>query len=348
MPSAMHDRVKTFLSDAKDRSASDIHICAGAPVMYRVGKKLVRASHGTLPAEMTKEMAYSLLTPEQIAEFERTNDFDLMLADENGRYRVNIAMNNGSVGAVIRILPEEPRTIDALRLPPVVRELTQRTKGLILITGSTCQGKTTTMSAMIAEINATARKHIVTIEDPIEVVHVNKMGIVRQREVGRDTQSFHAALRAALRQDPDVLAIGEMRDYETIRIALTAAETGVLVISTLHIISIDKLIERILSYAPPDEEGHVRNLLADCLQGIIHQELVPTTDGGKRVACEILVANDAVRNIIRRRGTHLLRNVIATGGKQGMVMMAQSIAGLQEEGVVDIEVADGVLANYMK
>ena len=342
------ERMKTFLMDAKSRKASDIHICAGAPVMYRVGKKLIRASHGALTPDLAQELCYSLLTEPQLEEFKKTFDYDLMLADDDGRYRVNISVNNGCVGSVIRLLPEEPKTIDGLRLPIVVRELSHRTKGLVLITGSTCQGKTTTMSAMIAEINATERKHIVTIEDPIEVVHVNKQGIVRQREVGKDTQSFHSALRAALRQDPDVLAIGEMRDYETIRIALTAAETGMLVVSTLHIISIDKLIDRLLSYAPAEEEGHVRNLLADCLQGIIHQELVPALDGGKRVACEILVATDATRNIIRKRGTNMLRNVLATGTKYGMVTMSQSIEALLNENAITPEVAEGIMANYTK
>lgn len=344
----INERMSSFLKDAKERRASDIHIIAGAPVMYRIGKKLHRATQGALTPELSKELSLSLLTDEQAEEFLKTRDFDIMLADEEGRYRVNISVNNGHVGAVIRVLPEDPKTLDQLMLPPIVRELCNRSKGLILITGSTCQGKTTTMSAMIAEINATQRKHIVTIEDPVEVLHTNKQGIVRQREVGRDTASFHAALRAALRQDPDVLAIGEMRDYETIRIALTAAETGVLVISTLHIISIDKLIQRLLSYVPAEEEPHIRNLLADCLQGVVHQELLPTIDRGKRVAAEILVSSDACRNIIRRRDTHMLRNLISTGQKQGMVAMAQSIGQLLEIGVISPDVADNILGIYAK
>jgi twitching motility protein PilT len=341
-------QMSKFLHDAKERKASDIHIIAGAPVMYRVGKKLVRASQGALTPELSRELSVSMLNEDQIREFDKTHDYDLMLADEVGRYRINISVNNGCVGSVIRILPEEPKTIDALLLPPIIKELAHRTKGLILITGSTCQGKTTTMSAMIAEVNATQRKHIVTIEDPIEVVHTNKQGIVRQREIGRDTKDFHAALRAALRQDPDVLAIGEMRDYETIRIALTAAETGELVLSTLQIISIDKLIQRLLSYVPPEEEAHLRNLLADTILGVIHQELVPTVDKGKRVACEVLLATDATRNIIRKRETHMLRNSIVTGSKHGMIAMAQSIGQLLEEGVIATEVADSILGIYAK
>jgi len=340
------DEIRSFITEGKDRNATDIHICADTPVMFRIDGKLRRATRKDIPPEMTRKLCYSLLTDEQIEQFEQTGDLDLMLGDEHGRYRINIALNNGAVGAVIRLLPEKPWRLDVLGLPPIVRELTTRSKGLVLLTGSTGQGKTTTMAAMIDLINRTQRKHIVTIEDPIEAVHENIKGIVRQREVGKDTQSFHAALRAALRQDPDVIAIGEMRDYETIRIALTAAETGVLVMSTLHVISIDKIIERLLSYVPPEEEGHIRNLLADCLEGIIHQELLPTKDRNKRVACEILISSTAVRNIIRRRGTYLLRSVIQTGTKQGMVSMTQSIGALLEEGAIEPDVAEAVLYNY--
>jgi len=216
----------------------------------------------------------------------------------------------------------------------------------VLITGSTSQGKTTTMASMIDEINTTSEKHIVTIEDPIEYVHTNKTGVVRQREVGRDTQSFNTGLRAALRQDPDVIAIGEMRDYETIRIALTAAETGVLVLSTLHVISIDKIIERLLSYAPATDEGQLRFLLAESLQGMVHQELLPTVDGGRRVACEILVVTSAARNIIRRKGGYFLRSIIETGKKHGMITMAESVNTLLEGGTISEGIAKSVLANY--
>ena len=340
------EEIKKFISDAKARNASDVHICANTPVMYRIGRKLTRASHGAIPPDMTKELCYSLLSPEMIAEFERNHDVDFMLADEEGRYRVNISRNNGCVGAVIRLLSERPWSLADVKLPPVVKELTRHTKGLILITGSPAQGKTTTMSAIIDDVNHRERKHIVTIEDPIEAVHANDKSVIRQREIGKDTTSFPRALRAALRQDPDIVAVGEMRDYETIRIALTAAATGVLVLSTLHVISIDKIIERMISYSPPEEEGHIRNLLADSLQGIVHQELLPTVDKRKRVAAEILLATDAVRNIIRRRGTFMLRSVIQTGTKLGMCTMAQSVGALLDEGVIAPEVADAVLYNY--
>jgi len=337
---------KQLLEHAKAQQATDIHVCAGAPIMFRVGGKLVPITKEKLTAEQSREISLELLTEEQRAQFEKNLDYDLMLADGAGRYRINIGYFNGEVGSTIRILPTRPMAIDELLLPDIVKDLAQRTKGLVLITGSTSQGKTTTMTSMIDHINATSEKHIVTIEDPIEYVHTNKAGIVRQREIGKDTRSFHSGLRAALRQDPDVIAIGEMRDYETIKIALTAAETGVLVFSTLHVISIDKIIERLLSYATATDEGQLRFLLAESLQGMIHQELIPTVDGGQRVACEVLVVTNAARNIIRRKGGFFLRSVIETGKKLGMVTMSESVNTLLQAGTISEGVAKAVSSNY--
>jgi twitching motility protein PilT len=338
--------IKKLTDLAREKKATDIHICAGAPVLLRIGRDLIPASEGIVTPEVSERMAISLLSPSQEEAFRKELDYDLMVQDEQSRYRVNICANDGFIGTVIRILPDQARSIDELHLPPVVKTLSRKTKGLVLITGSTSQGKSATMSGMIDEINTNFRRHVVTIEDPIETLHLNKLGIVRQREVGRDTKSFHSGLRAALRQDPDVIAVGEMRDYETIRIALTAAETGVLVLSTLHIISIDKMIERLLSYAPADDTGHLRHLLADALQGVIHQELLPALDGGKRVACEVLMAVDAARNIIRRGEAFMLRNIIHTGSRYGMIAMRQSVAELLEKGDISQEVAERVLVNY--
>jgi len=337
---------KQLLEHAKAQQATDIHVCAGAPILFRVGGKLVPITKEKLTAEQSREISLALLTAEQKKRFETNLDYDLMLADGAGRYRINVGYFNGSVGSTIRILPTRPRTIDELFLPDVVKDLAKRTKGLVLITGSTSQGKTTTMAAIIDEINSTCEKHVVTIEDPIEYVHTNKAGVVRQREVGRDTQSFYTGLRAALRQDPDVIAIGEMRDYETIKIALAAAETGVLVLSTLHVISLDKIIERLLSYAPASDEGQLRFLLAESLQGMIHQELIPTVDGGQRVACEVLVVTSAAKNIIRRKGGFFLRSVIETGKKHGMMTMTESINALLEARTISEGIARRVLASY--
>jgi twitching motility protein PilT len=341
------DQVRKLLADAKAKNATDIHICAGSPVLYRVGRDLVPATDQVLSPEWSRKLALGLFEDEEkIKIFERDRDADSMVAIDGGRFRVNISFNDGAVGAVVRILPETPKTLDELRLPSIVRYFAHRMKGLVLITGSTSQGKTTTMSAMIDEINTHYRKHIITIEDPIEYIHVNKKSIVRQREVGRDTRSFRNGLRAALRQDPDVIAIGEMRDYESIQIALTAAETGVLVFSTLHIISVDKMIERLLSYAPAEEEMHVRYLMADALLGVVHQELLPSSGEGKRVACEVLNVTDAARNLLRKKGNYVLRNVIATGAQKGMITMRQSIEQLLEEGAITHDVAAGVLNDY--
>jgi twitching motility protein PilT len=231
-------------------------------------------------------------------------------------------------------------------VPDVIKDLAAATKGLVLLTGSASQGKTTTMTAIIDEINTNHARHVITIEDPIEYLHTNKKGLVRQRQAGRDTKDFHTGLRAALRQNPDVISIGEMRDFETIKIALTAAETGCLVLSTLHIMSIDKIIERLLSFTPTEDEGHIRYVLADTLVGVIHQELVPARDGGKRVACEVLIVNQATKHIIRNRGTFFLRNVITTGKKFGMISMQNSLQKLVDEGAITPETMNDVMVNY--
>ena len=339
---------KKLLEYAKSQNATDIHICAGSPISFRIGGKLNPIRKKKLTPEQSKSLSLELLTEEQKAEFEENLDFDLMWADGDARYRINIGYFNGSVGATIRILAGQPKTPAELFLPDIVEHLTHRKKGLVLITGSTSVGKTTTMASMIDAINRSSKKHIITIEDPIEYIHENKKGMVRQREVGRDTKTFATGLRAALRQDPDVIAIGEMRDYETIKIALTAAETGILVLSTLHVISIEKIIERLLSYTPEGGEGIFRFLLAECLQGIIHQELVPKIGGGQRVACEILVATPGARNIIRRKGDFHLRTVISTGRKYGMCAMSESVQALLDEGVITEDTAKSVLINYSR
>ena len=336
-----------ILKVARDQRASDIHIVSGAPVLLRIDGELVPTTREPLSTAEAKRLAYGLLTPEQVEEFEHRLDIDLMKADaERHRYRVNVSYNDGAVGAVIRLLAADPLPLEKLHLPELVAKLCSARKGLILITGSTSQGKTTTLAGMIDAINRHSRKHVITIEDPIEYVHANKRSVIRQREIGKDTRSFNAGLRAALRQDPDVIAIGEMRDYETIKIALTAAETGVLVLSTLHIISIDKIVERLLAYAPDGGDGHMRALLAEALLAVIHQELLPTTSGGKRAACETLFATDAVRNVLRKRGTFHLRNQIATGQKYGMQMMKTSVDLLRDQHIITDEVYAQVMEYY--
>ena len=325
---------------------SDIHVAAGAPVMFRMAKRLVPVTAESLTSAQAERLSLELLSEYQRGILRDRRDFDLMAVDEFGRYRVNVGYFDGELGTVIRILSQRPKSLADLRLPEIIRQFTYATKGLILITGSASQGKTTTLTGMIDEINGREARHIITIEDPIEYQHPKRKGLVRQRQIGMDTQDFSTGLRAALRQNPDVITIGEMRDYETIKIALTAAETGCLVISTLHILSIDKIIERLLSFAPAEDEGFIRYVLADTLVGVVHQELVPTIDGGKRVACEVLVCTPATRNIIRNRGTFFLRSVISTGRRYGMVPMQSSVQQLLEEGQITQETATNVMANY--
>ncbi len=338
--------IHEILKHGRAHRVSDIHIAPGAPVYFRIARKLVPATGKPLTSKQSERISLELLNESQRQQFQAARDFDFMAIDDYGRYRVNVGSFDGDVGTVIRILAQRPKTLEELKVPPVIRTLASATKGLVLLTGSASQGKTTTMTAIIDMINSTQARHVITIEDPIEYLHTNKKGLVRQRQIGSDTKDFHSGLRAALRQNPDVISIGEMRDFETIKIALTAAETGCLVLSTLHIMSIDKILERLLSFAPAEDEGHIRYVLADTLVGVIHQELVPARDGGKRVACEILTVNQATKHIIRNRGTFFLRNVISTGRKFGMVSMQTSLQNLVDEGAITAETMADVMVNY--
>jgi twitching motility protein PilT len=336
-----------ILAEARARKATDVHIMAGAPVNFRVGGALQPLSAEVLTASGSRHLACALLSEHQIAQLDEQLDLDFMVTDaDHLRYRVNVGYFNGSTGATIRLLPGKPMPLEDLGLPPIVGQLATRGKGLILITGSTSQGKTTTMASLIDAINRTSHKHIVTIEDPIEVVHENKRSLVRQREVGRDTKTFASGLRAALRQDPDELMIGEKRDAETIETALRAAEVGVLVISTLHIVSIEKLIDRLLTHMPPGREQMVRAMIAEVLQAVIHQELLPTVDGGKRVACEILVATRAVRSHLRAGTDVQLRSALMSGREVGMQTMNSALEQLLVEEVISEGVYHDVLKNY--
>ncbi len=340
-------KIQNLLTLARSQGATDLHIISGASVLMRLDGKLAPVSSNKITPEIAKELCYSLLSQEQINNFEKSLDLDFMrVDDENNRYRINFSHNDGNIGAVFRFLPKAPMSIYEIQLPEFVENIFTARKGLVLITGSTSQGKTSTMASIVNEINRNSRKHIITIEDPIEYVIENKKSIIRQREVGKDTKTFLTGLRAALRQDPDIIVVGEMRDYETIKIALTAAETGILVLSTLHIISIDKIIERFLSYAPDGSDGHMRSLLAESLFCVIHQELLPTVDGGKRVACELLVANAAVRHVIRNRSSFHLRNQMQTGKKFGMQTMKQSLDKLHEERVISELIYEETIKNY--
>ena len=336
-----------ILDEARESNATDVHIMAHSAILFRIDGELQPYSDEVLSASLARHLACGLLSQDQVVALDENLDIDFMCVDtDQQRYRVNVGLFNGATGATIRLLPNKPIPLEELKLPWVVEEMTRRGKGLILVTGSTSQGKTTTMASMVDAINRHSRKHIITIEDPIEYVHVNNQSLVRQREVGRDTKTFASGLRAALRQDPDVLLVGEMRDYDTIETALRAAETGVLVLSTLHIVSVEKLMDRLLSFVPHGREPMIRAMTSESLQCVIHQELLPTIDGGKRVACEVLVGTRAVKNQIRT-GTDLqLRTTMMSGREVGMTTMSNSLDGLLAEGVITEGVYQNVLKDY--
>ena len=339
--------LKGLLLLAREMQATDLHILAGSPVYARVDGALRAITDSPLTASTARHLAFAMLSERQRATFDETLDVDLMCVDDDQhRYRLNVGYANGTIGAVVRLLPRIPLPLEQLKLPPLVEAMTHRGKGLVLITGSTSQGKTTTMASMVDAINQHSRKHIVTIEDPIEYVHPQGQSLIRQREVGRDTATFTSGLRAALRQDPDVVLIGEMRDYDTIEIALRAASSGVLVISTVHIVSVERLMDRLLSYAPPGRELLIRTMASEALQLVVHQELLPTVDGGKRVAAEVVLGTRAVRNMLKTGSDTQLRSAILSGRDVGMVTMQASVDALLNEGAISEEVRDAVLKNY--
>ena len=345
------DHSKTELSDivslAERKGATDIHLAPGRPLFFRLNGELVPVTSSCMTDEGVRRLSFAVLNEQQIKRVELNRDADFIWSRPgSGRCRINLSYFQGQIGAIIRLLPRNPLPLERLGLPAVVDQFMGARKGLILITGSTSQGKTTTMASLIDSVNQRLRKNVITIEDPIEYVHTYRHANICQRQVGRDTKSFSRGLRAALRQDPDIIAIGEMRDYETIKIALTAAATGVLVLSTLHIISIDKMIERLLSYAPDGRDGQIRSLLAEALVGIVHQELLPNQTGGKCVACEVLTATDAVRNLIRNRGTYHLRTIITTGARHGMQTMKTSLIALREDGRISSQTYRTIAINY--
>lgn len=316
--------------------ASDLHLCAGSPPVLRVRGELERMELPPFSAEEMRALVYRITTLEQqkTLEVERELDFSYALADK-WRFRVNAFYDRDTVAAAVRLVPATIPTLQDLKMPPIVRELTLRPRGLVLVTGPTGSGKSTTLAAMVDEINETRACHIVTVEDPIEFMHTHKSAVVNQREVGADTRSFARALRSALRQDPDVILVGELRDLETISIALTAAETGHLVFATLHTRSAAGSIDRIIDVFPHEQQAQVRVQLSASLQGIIAQALLVTADGdGRRAAVEVLVADDAVRNLIRQAKMEQVHSYLHTGGKRGMHTLEQALARLVQDGEV--------------
>ncbi|MCA1710632.1 MAG: type IV pilus twitching motility protein PilT [Actinobacteria bacterium] len=285
-----------------------------------------------------EKLIRSVLTPEQAATFDREHELDFSFTwDENARFRANAFLQRGSMALALRVIPYEIPTFAQLGLPAVVNSFVNAPQGLVLVTGPTGSGKSTTLASMIDYINQSRACHILTIEDPIEYVHRHKRSAVNQREVGEDTDSFPRALRAALREDPDVLLVGEMRDLETIQIALTIAETGHLVFATLHTNDTAQAVDRIVDVFPGDRQDQIRLQLSNSLSGILHQRLLPRVGGGRVAAFEVLVANTPVRNLIREGKSRQLRNSITTGQKEGMQTLEASLTSLVKQGLVTYE-----------
>jgi twitching motility protein PilT len=331
------------LLEVLDRRASDLHITAGTPPMLRVrGRLAPMEGYPALTPTDTREIVYSILSDSQRQRFE--NNWQLDFAYQipgKARFRVNAYFQRSAVGAAFRLIPFDVVPLETLGLPPVVAEFANRPRGLVLVTGPTGSGKSTTLASLIDVINATREEHIMTIEDPIEFLHKHKKCMVNQRELGSDAMSFADALKGALRQDPDVILVGEMRDLETIGTAITAAETGHLVFATLHTQDTPQTVDRIIDVFPSEQQGQVRAQLAVALQGIMTQMLLPTADGaGRTVAAEVLVPTPAVRNLIREGKSHQIYSVLQTGGAQGMQTMDAALSQLVRAGKITRQLAE--------
>jgi twitching motility protein PilT len=331
------------LLEVVDRRASDLHLTAGAPPTVRVrGRLAPMEGYPALTPTDTREIVYSILSNSQRQKLE--NNWQLDFAYQipgRARFRVNAYFQRSAIGAAFRLIPFEISPLETLGLPPAVLEFTRKPRGLVLVTGPTGSGKSTTLASMVDVINGEREEHIMTIEDPIEFLHQHKKCIVNQRELGSDATSFADALKAALRQDPDVILVGEMRDLETIGTAITAAETGHLVFATLHTQDTPQTIDRIIDVFPAFQQGQIRAQLSVALQGIMTQTLLPTADGaGRCVAAEVLMPTPAVRNLIREHKSHQIYSVLQTGAAHGMQTMDASLAELVRAGKITRQLAE--------
>jgi twitching motility protein PilT len=334
--------VDALLEQLVDRDGSDLHLSAGSPPVLRINGSLVRLDDmPALSPDDTLTLLSKMMSTTQQKKLEIEGNLDMAYSLPGvARFRVNVFSQRESLAAAFRLIPIGIKTLEELRLPTSLYELGRKPRGLVVVTGPTGSGKSTTLAALIDEINRTRAHHIITIEDPIEFLHRHKRCLVNQREVGPDTQTFASALRAALREDPDVILLGEMRDLETISTALTAAETGHLVFGTLHTQSAPSTIDRIIDVFPPQQQDQVRIQLAATLEGVVTQALVPTADATGRVAAlEILLTDDAVRNLIRQAKVEQVYSVMQTGSGRGMQTMEQSLADLVRRGVVTLDAA---------
>jgi twitching motility protein PilT len=332
-----------ILTRMAEERASDVHLTPGYPPAIRVRGKIVGLDeYGPLSSQQTRDTVYSLLNDDQRKRFESHKQLDLAYAVPGvARFRVNCFFQRGSISAAFRRIPHQIPRLDELGLPRVLEEMTHKPRGLVLVTGPTGSGKSTSLAAMLDIINQEREEHILTIEDPIEFLHAHKQCIVNQREIGADAEDFASALKAALREDPDVILVGEMRDLETMSTALTAAETGHLVFATLHTQSTAQTVDRIIDIFPAQQQAQVRMQLSIGLQGIVTQQLLPTVDGaGRVVACEVLVPTPAVRNLIREGKTHQIYSAIQTSGSIGMQTMDAHLAQLVRMGRISRQLAE--------
>jgi twitching motility protein PilT len=340
-------KIDALFKILKDKGGSDLHLSAGNPPLIRRSGDLEPIMSQVLGHEQNKALLYEIMSEAQRKTYETTRDLDFAyeVTELKSRFRANIFMGRLGISAVFRLIPAEILSAEQLGLPPTVLNLTKFKKGLVLVTGPTGSGKSTTLAAMIDHVNKTRKDHILTIEDPREFVHVSQQSLINQREVGRHTRTFAAALKAALREDPDLILVGEMRDLETIELAITAAETGHLVFGTLHTSSAAKTVDRIINVFPTNQQEQVRTMLGESLKGVIAQQLLRTVDGKRCAALEILSVTPAVSNLIREGKTFQIPSVIQTGKSQGMQLMDQAIQDLLTAGKISREEAQKFASN---
>lgn len=340
--------IEQLFEVVSQNTASDLHLKAGSPPVLRVDGDLTALDLPTLTPRDTKDFAAALMSDRQIRRFSEHNEIDFAYSSSQwGRYRVNIFRQRGSISIALRHVATEIPSFEELHLPSVIKQMALEPRGLVLVTGTTGSGKTTTLAAIIERINTHLRRHIITIEDPIEVLHADKRSVVNQREIGIDTESYVAALKYVLRQDPDVILIGEMRDTETVRAALTAAQTGHLVLSTLHTIDATETINRIIDFFPLHEQKQVRIMLAGTLRGIVSQRLLAQSSGSGRVpAVEVMIMTNRIRDfILEPEQAHMVHDAIAEGDYYGMQTFDQSLLRLYEAGLISLTDAAQVAKN---
>ena len=330
----------------KERKGSDLHISVGAPPLIRMSGDLTPVTNAVLPPEETKKLLYEIMTPFMQQRFEEIKEVDFAYALESiGRFRANVFMQQRGIAAVFRIIPERIMTVEELKVPTQTLNFAKLHRGLVLVTGPTGSGKSTTLAALIDYINTTRSDHIITIEDPIEFVHQNKKCLVNQRELHAHTDSFSAVLRSALRQDPDVILVGEMRDQETIQLAMTAAETGHLVYGTLHTNSAHKTIDRIIDVFPSAQQGQIRSMLSESLKGVLAQTLLKKIGGGRCAAIEILVGTPAIANLIREAKTFQIPSVLQTSRSEGMQTLDMALVELYQKKMITADDCIGYSAD---